>query len=67
MDYKSFSKAELEEMLEQEQKKFKKLVKAGRSVDMTRGRPSKAQLEIAMPMLAGGGVLRLFVRRRRRP
>ena len=55
MDYKSFSKAELEEMLEQEQKKFKKLVKAGRSVDMTRGRPSKAQLEIAMPMLAGAG------------
>ena len=53
MDYKSFSRSELEKMLAEEQKKFKKLVKEGRSVDMTRGRPSKAQLEIAMPMLAG--------------
>ena len=53
MDYKLFSRSELEKMLAEEQKKFKKLVKEGRSVDMTRGRPSKAQLEIAMPMLAG--------------
>lgn len=55
MDYKSFSKKELEALLAEEQKRFKKLVKEGRSVDMTRGRPSKAQLEIAMPMLREAG------------
>ncbi len=51
MDYKSFSKPELEALLAEEQKRFKKYVKEGRNVDMTRGRPSKEQLEIAMPML----------------
>lgn len=55
MDYKSFSVKELENLLADEQKRFKKLVKEGRNVDMTRGRPSKEQLEIAMPMLKGAG------------
>ncbi len=51
MDYKSLSKSELEEMLKLEQKAYKKLQKADRQVDMTRGKPSKAQLDISMPML----------------
>ena len=55
MDYKSFSAKELENLLRDEQKRFKKLVKEGRNVDMTRGRPSKEQLEIAMPMLKAAG------------
>lgn len=55
MDYKSYSRKELEEMLADERKRFKKLAKSGKPVDMTRGRPSKAQLEIAMPMLKEAG------------
>lgn len=51
MDYKQFSKAELQSMLKVEKKNFKKLQKQGVSVDMTRGRPSAEQLDIAMPML----------------
>ncbi len=51
MDYNSMPVEELENLLKQEQKAYKKLQKAGRSVDMTRGKPSKEQLEIAMPML----------------
>jgi len=42
-------------MLEDEMKAYKKLAKKGMSVDMTRGRPSKEQLEIAMPMLEAAG------------
>lgn len=51
MDYKALSKSELEELLKQEQKAYKKLQKADRHVDMTRGKPSKEQLDISMPML----------------
>lgn len=51
MDYKALSKSELEELLKQEQKAYKKLQKADRYVDMTRGKPSKEQLDISMPML----------------
>ncbi len=51
MDYKILSKNELELLLEEERKNFKKLAKRGITVDMTRGRPAKEQLEIAMPML----------------
>jgi aspartate/methionine/tyrosine aminotransferase len=51
MDFKSLSKQQLEEMLQDERKQLKKYQKAGRAVDMTRGRPCKEQLEIAQPML----------------
>lgn len=51
MDYKQFTKKELEDLLMLEQKSFKKLQKRGLAVDMTRGRPSKEQLLISMPML----------------
>lgn len=55
MNYKQFSKETLEEMLKDEQKAYKKLQKKGLCVDMTRGKPSKAQLDIAMPMLENAG------------
>lgn len=51
MDYKSLPKNQLEEMLKTELKAYKKLQKADRHVDMTRGKPSKEQLDIAMPLL----------------
>lgn len=51
MDYGKLSVAEVEEQLLNEQKAFKKLTKHGLQVDMTRGRPAKAQLDICMPML----------------
>ena len=51
MDYNSLPADELEKLLKQEQKAYKKLQKADRSVDMTRGKPSKEQLDITMPML----------------
>ena len=49
MDYKSFSAKELENLLRDEQKRFKKPGKEGRNVEMTRVRPPKEQLELAMP------------------
>lgn len=52
MDYKLLSKSELEETLANERKAFKKMQKPNRSVDMTRGRPCKEQLDLAMPMLS---------------
>lgn len=55
MDYATYGRKALEAMLEDERKYFKKLQKKGCSVDMTRGRPSKEQLEIAMPMLENAG------------
>ncbi len=55
MDYAAFGKQELQDMLDIERKNYKKLQKKGSPVDMTRGRPSKEQLEIAMPMLIGTG------------
>ena len=51
MNYKTLPKNQLEEMLKQESKAYKKLQKADRHVDMTRGKPSKEQLDIAMPLL----------------
>ena len=55
MDYKTLTKTDLEKLLKEEQKAFKKLQKKGNNVDMTRGRPSKEQLQIAMPMLEKAG------------
>ncbi len=45
------SRIEIEEKINQELQALKKLQKLGKSVDMTRGRPSREQLAIAMPML----------------
>lgn len=55
MDYKTLTRVELEKLLKEEQKSFKKLQKKGNSVDMTRGRPSTEQLQIAMPMIENAG------------
>ncbi len=55
MNYANLSAEQLQEMLKDEQKNFKKLAKKGKPVDMTRGRPSKEQLKIAMPMLENAG------------
>ena len=54
-DYSQMSKQELEQALCEQQKLYKKLQKQGVSVDITRGRPSKEQLDIAMPMLKNAG------------
>lgn len=51
MDYKLLDKQKLSEALSEEKKNLKKLQKSGKSVDMTRGRPCKEQLDIAAPML----------------
>lgn len=51
MVLKEMSREQLEEALLEENRAFKKLLRADFSVDMTRGRPSKEQLDIAMPML----------------
>lgn len=55
MNYKQFSKEALEGMLKEEIKTYKRLQKKGISVDMTRGKPSDEQLDIAMPMLENAG------------
>lgn len=55
MNYKDIAKDQLCEQLKSEQKAYKKLVKRGVNVDMTRGKPSVEQLEIAMPMLEKAG------------
>ena len=57
MDYSKVSVEELKSLLQQEQKELKKITKRGLVVDMTRGRPAKDQLEIAMPMLQRAGEL----------
>jgi len=51
MNYLELSKEQLEKELEKESKYYKKLQKLDLSIDITRGRPSKAQLGVAMPML----------------
>lgn len=61
MDYNSLPADELEKLLKQEQKAYKKLQKADRSVDMTRGKPSKEQLDIAMPMLENAAKCDFFM------
>lgn len=55
MNYRDVAKDQLESMLKDELKAYKKLVKRGVTVDMTRGKPSAEQLEIAMPMLQHAG------------
>lgn len=52
---KNLTPEQLKVALEAEQKNYVNLIGYGVSVDMTRGRPSSDQLEIAMPMLAGAG------------
>ena len=61
MDYNSLPADELEKLLKQEQKAYKKLQKSDRSVDMTRGKPSKEQLDIAMPMLENAAKCDFFM------
>lgn len=51
MNYKDKDHSQLENELEAERKTYRKLAKKDVSVDMTRGRPCKEQLQIAMPML----------------
>lgn len=51
MNYKDKDHSQLEKELESERKAYRKLAKKDVSVDMTRGRPCKEQLQIAMPML----------------
>ena len=51
MNYKDKDHSQLENELETERKTYRKLAKKDVSVDMTRGRPCKEQLQIAMPML----------------
>jgi len=55
MDYTKLRKEELEKQLEIEQKNYKKLLKKDLSIDITRGKPAKAQLDISMPMLEKAG------------
>ena len=54
-DYKNMSAAQIKTAYEEEQKRYIQLKSKGVNVDMTRGRPSKDQLEIAMPMLKAAG------------
>lgn len=54
-NYGELTSEQVEKLLQDELKTYKKLKKKGISVDMTRGRPSKEQLEIAMPMLKEAG------------
>jgi len=51
MDYKKLPKEQLLALLAEEQKNFKKLQKEGISVDMTRGRPCKEQLDLSVGLL----------------
>lgn len=55
MDYAQFDQNQLVKLLESERKHFKHVQKRGVSVDMTRGRPESAQLDISMPMLENAG------------
>lgn len=55
MDCSIYSKQELQALLDIETKNLKRLQKKSNGVDMTRGRPSTDQLEIAMPMLKSAG------------
>ncbi|MBO7151300.1 MAG: aminotransferase class I/II-fold pyridoxal phosphate-dependent enzyme [Clostridia bacterium] len=55
MDYSQIEQNQLINLLKEEQKLFKRLQKSDKPVDMTRGRPESAQLDIAMPMLSRAG------------
>lgn len=50
--------ADILKLIEDEQNALRQLKDRGVSVDMTRGRPSKEQLSIAMPMLENAGCLK---------
>ena len=50
MDYKQLTKEELEKALADELKILKKCQKEGKTVDMTRGRPCREQLDLSVPM-----------------
>lgn len=54
-DIASMGREEARAVYEAEMKRYRELKESGVTVDMTRGRPSKEQLEIAMPMLRGAG------------
>lgn len=49
--YQNLTSEQLRAAYAEEQGRYEELKSKGASVDMTRGRPSKEQLEIAMPML----------------
>ncbi|MDR3215957.1 MAG: aminotransferase class I/II-fold pyridoxal phosphate-dependent enzyme [Clostridiaceae bacterium] len=49
--YSELSKGELTELLEQEKKTFQKFKKDKLSLDMTRGKPAKNQLDVCLSML----------------
>ena len=53
--YEKLTAKQIDEELTKELKIYEELRGRGTSVDMTRGRPSKEQLEIAMPMLKNAG------------
>ncbi|MDE6302328.1 MAG: aminotransferase class I/II-fold pyridoxal phosphate-dependent enzyme, partial [Clostridia bacterium] len=53
--YDKLTSEQIDCALKEELKTYEKLRAKGMSVDMTRGRPSKEQLEIAMPMLKDAG------------
>jgi aspartate/methionine/tyrosine aminotransferase len=55
MDYNQIEQDQLLNLLNEERKVFKRLQKADKPVDMTRGRPETSQLDIAMPMLENAG------------
>lgn len=57
MDCSIYSKQELQALLDIEMKNLKRIQKKSNGIDMTRGRPSSEQLEIAMPMLKSAGDL----------
>ncbi|MCM1305939.1 MAG: aminotransferase class I/II-fold pyridoxal phosphate-dependent enzyme [Bacteroides sp.] len=53
--YQHLTSQQLQSAFEKELARYKELQGKGVNVDMTRGRPSKEQLEIAMPMLKDAG------------
>lgn len=53
--YDNLSQQQIDSLLKEEYAEYARLRDNGVSVDMTRGRPSKEQLDIAMPMLKGAG------------
>ena len=55
MEFLEFDQNQLINMLKEERKLFKRLQKADKTVDMTRGRPESSQLDISMPMLSNAG------------
>ena len=52
MKYESLTKEELKSVLEKEKKTFNAIMKEKLSLDMSRGKPAAAQLDIAAPLLS---------------